>query len=221
MKRFATSILFSAIFIMSHGILNNARANLISDGDFEACADEAGDPISSTCGAWSFANFAAVNNAIGVGPSKGVRLESNGASSTDPTGIQTVGSLVTSATYRLSWDVDFRIDAGGNPASPSFGVFLDNQTFGDALFLLSIPANGYVSRAIDFVATQTTHTFIFAGELDDRSNGAGRTDVSYNLDNVSLDLLQQQTGVPEPGTLALFGIGIAGLGLMRRRRKST
>jgi hypothetical protein len=28
------------------------------------------------------------------------------------------------------------------------------------------------------------------------------------------------TGVPEPGTLALFGLGFLGLGLARRRRRS-
>lgn len=211
-------ILFAGVLLMSLGILNPARANLITNGDFEACADEAGNPLNSTCGDWSFANFAAVNDGIGVGGSKGVRVESNGSASTDPTAIQSVSGLVVGDAYQLSWDLDLRIDAGGSPAVPSFGVFLDDQIFANALFLLTIPSDGYVGRTADFVATQSTHTFIFAGELDSRSNGTGTTDVSYNLDNVSLERLQQSE-VPEPGSLMLFGIGLAGLGALRARQR--
>lgn len=219
MYRPLLGILCAGVLMMSYGIMNAARANLFSDGDFEACTDEPGEPINSTCGDWSFASAAAVNDGIGVGGSKGVRVESGGSFSTDPTAIQSVGGLVVGDTYQLSWDLDLRVNASGNPASPSFGVFLDDQLFANALFLLPLPADGYVEYTTDFVATQTTHTFIFAGELDSRTNGApSATDVSYNLDNVSLERLQQSE-VPEPGSMILFGIGLAGLGVFRARQR--
>lgn len=42
--------------------------------------------------------------------------------------------------------------------------------------------------------------------------------LNMGVDNVSIDATRR--GVPEPGTLALLGAGLAGLGFVRRRRKA-
>lgn len=62
----------------------------------------------------------------------------------------------------------------------------------------------------DLASSQTLHF-----QFDD-------TNYSDNIDGVSFDLSLAPlvTSVPAPGTLALFGIGLAGAGLLRRRRKA-
>lgn len=48
------------------------------------------------------------------------------------------------------------------------------------------------------------------------NNGYGNS-INYNY-QISFDVANQQNNVPEPGTLALLGLGFAGLGAMRRRK---
>jgi hypothetical protein len=177
-----------------------------------------GSPITS--GGWTFANHAGiVTNVLGTG-NKAVRLESGGTATYDPTISRVVAGLSVGTVYHLAWDWALKVNWSGSGTGRSFGVFLDTQTFGDSLFLGERLTASFTSASVDFVATATSHTIIFAGELDSRSNGltgtSSRTDVSYWLDNVELTAL---IAAPEPGTLALFALGGAMLLPTARRRK--
>lgn len=194
------------------GVPGAAKASLITDGDFNSLPlglAPAGGTIS--VGNWVFGDNAGVES-IGAG-NRAVRLESNGVPNLDPTAAQTVSGLTIGASYELSWDMALRFNVSGAGNGPSFGVFLDSQTFSSALFLDTYLSTAFITQAVTFVASSTTHTFIFAGELDGRSNGGGTTDVSYRLDNVSLNAV----AVPAPPAAGLFGL--AGLMLAKRRRR--
>ena len=60
----------------------------------------------------------------------------------------------------------------------------------------------------NFTATGPSATLDYLNAYPDNDNSNG-------LDNVSLTAIA--TGVPDPGTLSLVGLGIIGLGLIRRR----
>ncbi len=214
----SSRVLWCAIFVILTGTTQNIQAGLITDGDFEAFSPGYASPPSIlTLGDWQFDNYAGIDAGFPGNPGRAVRLESNGSSLSDPTARQTVSGLTVGATYTLSWDYEVRVNFGGTGGNgPSFGVFLDNQTFADALFLDSSLPGTFVSQSVNFVATNIAHTFIFAGELDGRTNGAGRTDVSYLLDNVDLNAVS----VPEPASVILGSIGsliIAGIAHRYRR----
>ncbi|MGE0483882.1 MAG: hypothetical protein AB7Q81_07070 [Gammaproteobacteria bacterium] len=194
----------------------SASANLIGSGDFETCAIVAlpGNGASNTNCGWTFANFAGVES---FGGGKVVRLETNGAATLDSTAAYTVAGLTVGAQYTLAWDRAVRVNFSGAANGPSFGVFLDTQSFASALFLLPTGTvnAGFIAESVNFVASAASHTFIFAGELDGRSNGAGTTDVSHRLDNVSLLAVN---AVPEPAALALVVGGLLA-GLRRSPRR--
>ena len=176
------------------GLANVGMANLIQNGDFENCDTILStDTTTHSTGGWIFAHYAGVNDSTGRylgNPGKFVRLEGNGLSTSDPTATQTVSNLTVGASYRLSWDLALRVTAGGSGTGRSFGVFLDQQSYTNALYIGERLSSAYTNCSVDFVATATTHSFIFAGELDNRSNGGvGITDVSYLLDNVDLSVL--------------------------------
>jgi MYXO-CTERM domain-containing protein len=80
-----------------------------------------------------------------------------------------------------------------------------------------------MSGFVEFVASAMSHTFIFGGELDGRSNGVigSDTDVAYNIDNVCLDVVGTScggvaAGAPEPPGLALLALALAAFVRYRR-----
>jgi hypothetical protein len=203
-------------FILTAGS-GPAAAGFIVNGTFEVYSPFFANPGSPvTNGGWTFANFAGVEAGVGS-PGQAVRLESNGLTTSDPTITQTVTGLTVGTTYTLSWDLALRVNFAGAGTGRSFGAFLDSQAFANALFLGEHLSTTYTSQSVAFVATAASHTFIFAGELDNRTNGGvGNTDVSYRIDNIDLT---PTAAVPAPPSLALSAVGGAVLAASRLRRR--
>lgn len=136
------------------------------------------------------------------------------------------------------------LDEGSSPFSGRYAVSGDNWLDSmDAKELKISPAAGY--NAIGFYMTDPNDSGgrfsingldfnfndIFGSALGNKSifyitirDSAGLGDISifskdpddgYGLDNVTVGVVS----VPEPGTLALFGLGIVGLALARKRKQ--
>ena len=98
---------------------------------------------------------------------------------------------------------------GINPLLGTFGQSFSSTFFGGG-------------ETVNFNATLDKVESFTISSLTVLSFGVNDLQINDNSGGVSLRL--EQTGnvttAPEPGTLALFGIGLAGLGAMRRRRKA-
>lgn len=200
-------------FVTSSPVL---QGGLIVNGDFEVFDTNFfanyGTPVTSN--GWTFSNQAGVEN-FG-NPGRAARLESNGSSTTDPTITQVVSGLTVGESYHLSWDLALRVSFSGSGTGRSFGVFLDSQTFANSIFMGEYLSSTYLMHEVNFIATATSHTLIFAGELDNRTNGGlGNTDVSYRIDNIHMTV----SPTPEPNSLLLTGSITCVVAGFRRRKK--
>lgn len=110
-------------------------------------------------------------------------------------------NVVAGSSYTLSYQL-----AGNrrNSANESVSVQVN---FGSLL-------NQTISLTQSTPFTTFTHTFIAtsAGPLSLSFEGAGGDNIGMLLDNVKLE-------VPEPGSLALVGLAMAGAAALRRRRQ--
>jgi len=113
-------------------------------------------------------------------------------------------SLVSGLEYLLSFDLS------GNQRGGSDNVVV---TFGTAtLSFTGLAASApYARYSLEFTpSSDGTFSISFAN--------AGGDNVGALLDNVVVTSGDAVSEVPEPGTLALLGLGLAGLGLSRRRK---
>ena len=136
-------------------------------------------------------------------------------------GIPTIQSTQMDDEIRL--DVSF----GANSTSTildrndGFNLYIGNQ----AIFYGSFPSvgrfNGFTTATFSGVAETGTLDSFF------NTHGAGTYQFTANSINVfastaghsNIYLLRDVVQVPEPSTLAIFGLGLVGLGFMRRRRR--
>lgn len=121
---------------------------------------------------------------------------------------QTIAGLSIGATYSLS----FAIASENGCCSEAEVSFLAGSSTSDQTF--SATASGqywtdWTTQAMNFVATGNSVTLQFKNVNVSSANG-----YDLGLDNVIVELA---SSVPEPTSLLLLGLGLAGLGFVKRR----
>lgn len=204
MHRLGRKTAFTAALLGGASFLSlPAHANLLVNGDFETgtlsgwtASGNVVDVGLPYFGEGSFAadgNYYAVFNAGNVTP--------NGILS------QTIATTIGDS-YVLSFDYG----SNGGQTQDITAQVSDplNTVVASAFEVSDAPSLALAPYTLDFTADATSMTVSF---IDYSGNPTNSTDGF--LDNVSVD-----QAAPEPASLLLMGAGLAGLGVIRRRRKT-
>ncbi len=111
--------------------------------------------------------------------------------------------------------VMYAITTTMNNDSSLFTINLGN---GVATLIASLTIGGVQAETVTGLAN--LHDIMYAVSNDSGDNNLYSVDLATGAMTALFDMgvsLNSLTAVPEPGTLALFGLGLAGLGLMRRK----
>lgn len=189
-----------------------ANANLLTNGDFEANVGLSGTNwgIYQSIDGWNKFDGPGIevqrNTVIAAqSGNQYVELDSHYNSSM----YQEIGGLTVGSAYELSFWYHARTNNGynDNGINVYWGDYLPGDVAVSIDGLRQVNTPGWIEQTVKLVASAETMFLMFAATGYSNSLGGF-------VDNVSL------TAVPEPGTLALFGLGLMGLVLARRQQKA-
>jgi hypothetical protein len=200
----------------------------------QATAMISGAPVTSGGTLFDFEGFADLTNADNLFAAQGLMFQSDG--------MFTANSKIRHAP-RADWTALSGIAVLENPdnlptdmsmlfSTPRSAIefyFSDDSPLGDYVFtafgagdvvLESVtltPSYLFANSRFAFVTFLRGGADIVKLSIDSQAPGEFDTDY-YGIDDLRLDGATGSVAMPEPGTLAILGLGLAGLGLARCRR---
>jgi Protein of unknown function (DUF642)/PEP-CTERM motif len=230
MKFFATT---AAMILL---LAPAARADLVTNGSFEAGTNPpTGEGDTQAIGTSNITGWTIVNNdGTTVDNGKNVLWINNGSyglstpfgndfldltGTTDSTPYDGVVQTITTVSgqqYVLTFDLGVSTNGGpfSGTISVSAGINGSGTTFTDdgSTGTLTSDNTLWTDESLPFTATSASTVVSFIGETDSAGEFIG-------LDNVSVNPAAPAS-VPEPASMALIGVGLAGIGVIRRRRSA-
>ncbi|OUS09010.1 PEP-CTERM domain protein [Gammaproteobacteria bacterium 42_54_T18] len=186
----------------------SAQAGVVFEDNFDL---EAGAAGSSALNYNNFDQWSVSNGTVDVVSNGGwgIHCAGNTGKCVDLDGSTHNAGMFSSDTFNLAAGIySLSFDISGNQRTGSN----DN---------LQVTLDGFFNQSFNLAYNSlwqtVTHTFTVNSDTSNNLtfNHAGGDNIGIMLDNVSLHSVE----VPEPGTFALFALGLAGVGFLRKNQK--